>query len=158
MLQGQGGALANMLTSTSAFTQNLAARDQLIGDVITNLNTVLGTVDEKGRAVRLQRRRIAEAHLRPVRGARPHRRRHRTAGLGRERPDRHAGQVASSAAGRHRERAAAGAAPRRTQGRRQQGDRAAGRELPAAQRAWRLRLVLQHLLLLDPDEGQRSGR
>ncbi|MGA5537224.1 MCE family protein [Mycolicibacterium nivoides] len=48
MLQGQGGALANMLTSTSAFTQNLAARDQLIGDVITNLNTVLGTVDEKG--------------------------------------------------------------------------------------------------------------
>lgn len=48
LLQGQGGALANMLTSTSAFTQNLAARDQLIGDVITNLNTVLGTVDEKG--------------------------------------------------------------------------------------------------------------
>lgn len=48
MLQGQGGALANMLTSTSAFTQNLAARDQLIGDVITNLNTVLSTVDEKG--------------------------------------------------------------------------------------------------------------
>jgi phospholipid/cholesterol/gamma-HCH transport system substrate-binding protein len=48
MLQGQGGALANMLTSTSAFTQNLAARDQVIGDVITNLNTVLSTVDEKG--------------------------------------------------------------------------------------------------------------
>ncbi|WP_135452332.1 MCE family protein [Mycobacterium sp. DL99] len=48
MLQGQGGALANMLTSTGAFTQNLAARDQLIGDVITNLNTVLSTVDEKG--------------------------------------------------------------------------------------------------------------
>ncbi|MGV0744428.1 MCE family protein [Mycolicibacterium sp. XJ870] len=48
LLQGQGGALSNMLTSTSAFTQNLAARDQLIGDVITNLNTVLGTVDEKG--------------------------------------------------------------------------------------------------------------
>ncbi|HYJ55572.1 MAG TPA: MCE family protein [Mycobacterium sp.] len=48
LLQGQGGALASMLTSTSAFTQNLAARDQLIGDVITHLNTVLGTVDEKG--------------------------------------------------------------------------------------------------------------
>ncbi|MGZ8801350.1 MAG: MCE family protein [Mycobacterium sp.] len=48
LLQGQGGALSNMLSSTSAFTQNLAARDQLIGDVITNLNTVLGTVDEKG--------------------------------------------------------------------------------------------------------------
>ena len=48
LLQGQGGALSAMLTSTSAFTQNLAARDQLIGDVITNLNTVLGTIDEKG--------------------------------------------------------------------------------------------------------------
>lgn len=48
MLQGQGGALANMLASTSAFSQNLAARDQLIGDVIDNLNSVLGTVDEKG--------------------------------------------------------------------------------------------------------------
>ncbi|GAB3218502.1 MCE family protein [Mycolicibacterium hippocampi] len=48
LLQGQGGALANMLSTTSAFTQNLAARDQLIGDVITNLNTVLATVDEKG--------------------------------------------------------------------------------------------------------------
>lgn len=36
------------MSTTSAFTQNLAARDQLIGDVITHLNTVLGTVDEKG--------------------------------------------------------------------------------------------------------------
>ncbi len=48
LLQGQGGALSEMLSSTSAFTQNLAARDQLIGDVINDLNTVLGTVDEKG--------------------------------------------------------------------------------------------------------------
>ena len=48
LLQGQGGALSNLLSTTSAFTQNLAARDQLIGEVINNLNTVLGTVDEKG--------------------------------------------------------------------------------------------------------------
>jgi phospholipid/cholesterol/gamma-HCH transport system substrate-binding protein len=48
LLQGEGGALSAMLANTSAFTQTLAARDQLIGDVITNLNTVLGTVDEKG--------------------------------------------------------------------------------------------------------------
>jgi phospholipid/cholesterol/gamma-HCH transport system substrate-binding protein len=48
LLQGQGGALAGLLSTTGAFTQNLAARDQLIGDVINNLNTVLGTVDEKG--------------------------------------------------------------------------------------------------------------
>jgi phospholipid/cholesterol/gamma-HCH transport system substrate-binding protein len=48
LLQGQGGALSSLLSTTGAFTQNLAARDQLIGDVINNLNTVLGTVDEKG--------------------------------------------------------------------------------------------------------------
>ena len=48
LLQGQGGALSNLLATTGAFTQNLAARDQLIGDVINNLNTVLATVDEKG--------------------------------------------------------------------------------------------------------------
>lgn len=48
LLQGQGGALSNLLASTGSFSQNLAARDQLIGDVINNLNTVLGTVDEKG--------------------------------------------------------------------------------------------------------------
>ncbi len=48
LLQGQGGALSDMLSSTSAFTTDLAARDQLIGDVINNLNTVLGTVDAKG--------------------------------------------------------------------------------------------------------------
>ncbi|ULE35196.1 MCE family protein [Mycobacterium sp. IDR2000157661] len=48
LLQGQGGALSNLLSTTSAFAQNLAARDQLIGDVINNLNTVLATVDERG--------------------------------------------------------------------------------------------------------------
>ncbi|MFI2840015.1 MULTISPECIES: MCE family protein [Mycolicibacterium] len=48
LLQGQGGAIQSMLASTSSFSQNLAARDQLIGDVITNLNTVLGTIDDKG--------------------------------------------------------------------------------------------------------------
>ena len=48
LLQGQGGSLSTLLASTSSFTQNLAARDQLIGDTINNLNAVLGTVDEKG--------------------------------------------------------------------------------------------------------------
>lgn len=48
LLQGQGGALSTLLANTSSFTQDLAARDQLIGDTINNLNAVLGTVDEKG--------------------------------------------------------------------------------------------------------------
>jgi phospholipid/cholesterol/gamma-HCH transport system substrate-binding protein len=48
LLQGQGGALSNLLANTNAFGSTLGARDQVIGDVITNLNTVLGTVDAKG--------------------------------------------------------------------------------------------------------------
>jgi phospholipid/cholesterol/gamma-HCH transport system substrate-binding protein len=47
LLQGQGGALSNVLADTSAFSSALGKRDQLIGDAITNLNTVLGTIDAK---------------------------------------------------------------------------------------------------------------
>jgi len=48
LLQGQGGAISQVLSSANSFTTDLAARDQLIGDVINNLNTVLKTVDDKG--------------------------------------------------------------------------------------------------------------
>jgi phospholipid/cholesterol/gamma-HCH transport system substrate-binding protein len=48
LLQGKGGALADLLSSTGSFTHTLAARDQLIHDVVDNLNTTLGTLDEKG--------------------------------------------------------------------------------------------------------------
>jgi phospholipid/cholesterol/gamma-HCH transport system substrate-binding protein len=48
LLQGQGGALSNLLANTNAFGSTLGARDQVIGDVINNLNTVLSTVDAKG--------------------------------------------------------------------------------------------------------------
>ncbi|BBX41524.1 MCE family protein [Mycobacterium simiae] len=47
LLQGQGGALSDVLANTSAFSTALGQRDQLIGDAITNLNTVLGTIDQK---------------------------------------------------------------------------------------------------------------
>lgn len=47
LLQGDGGPLADLLSSTGSFTQTLAARDQLIGDVIGHLNTVLGTVGQR---------------------------------------------------------------------------------------------------------------
>ena len=47
LLQGQGGALSNVLADTSAFSSALGQRDQLIGDVITNLNAALGTIDQK---------------------------------------------------------------------------------------------------------------
>lgn len=48
LLQGQGGALSNLLADTNAFGSTLGARDQVIGDVINNLNAVLTTVDSKG--------------------------------------------------------------------------------------------------------------
>jgi phospholipid/cholesterol/gamma-HCH transport system substrate-binding protein len=47
LLQGQGGAISDLLASTGSFTQTLADRYQVISDVIHNLNTVLGTVDAK---------------------------------------------------------------------------------------------------------------
>lgn len=48
LLQGKGGALSHALADTAVFTSTLADRDQLIGDVIANLNTVLGTVNQRG--------------------------------------------------------------------------------------------------------------
>jgi phospholipid/cholesterol/gamma-HCH transport system substrate-binding protein len=47
LLQGQGGALSDLLSSTGSFTQTLSDRYQVISDVIHNLNDVLGTVDAK---------------------------------------------------------------------------------------------------------------
>jgi phospholipid/cholesterol/gamma-HCH transport system substrate-binding protein len=47
LLQGQDGALSSVLTDTANFTQTLAAHDQTIGDVIVNLNALLGKLDEK---------------------------------------------------------------------------------------------------------------
>ncbi|MDM4140077.1 MULTISPECIES: MCE family protein [Mycobacterium] len=47
LLQGQGGALSNVLADTSAFSSALGQRDQIIGDTIENLNTVLKTVDQR---------------------------------------------------------------------------------------------------------------
>ena len=47
LLQGQGGALSDLLSSTGSFSQSLADRYQVISDVIHHLNTVLTTVDQK---------------------------------------------------------------------------------------------------------------
>ena len=54
-LQGQGGTINSFLAQTAALTSTLADRDQLIGEVIVNLNTVLGSLgdqsDQFGKAV-----------------------------------------------------------------------------------------------------------
>lgn len=46
VFQGQGSTLVNLLGSTSAFSNTLADRDKLIGEVVDNLNVVLGTMNE----------------------------------------------------------------------------------------------------------------
>jgi phospholipid/cholesterol/gamma-HCH transport system substrate-binding protein len=45
VLQGEGGTVQELLSNTASLTSTLADRDQLIGDVITNLSTLMQTVD-----------------------------------------------------------------------------------------------------------------
>jgi phospholipid/cholesterol/gamma-HCH transport system substrate-binding protein len=45
--QGQGGTIGSFLTQTAALTNTLANRDQLIGQVVINLNTVLGSLGDQ---------------------------------------------------------------------------------------------------------------
>lgn len=47
LLQGQGGALSQLLSETGTFSQTLGDRYQVISEVINNLNEVLGTIDAK---------------------------------------------------------------------------------------------------------------
>ena len=49
VFQGQGAALTQLLQTTASFTNTIADRDRLVGSVIDNLNTALGTLDaDKG--------------------------------------------------------------------------------------------------------------
>ncbi len=45
--QGQGAAISSFLAQTGAVTHTLADRDELIGQVITNLNTVLASLGDQ---------------------------------------------------------------------------------------------------------------
>ena len=47
VLQGEGGTVASLLRRTASLTNTLADRDAVIGRVITNLNAVLSTLDER---------------------------------------------------------------------------------------------------------------
>jgi phospholipid/cholesterol/gamma-HCH transport system substrate-binding protein len=44
-LQGEGGTVQSLLASTASLTSTIADKDQVIGQVIDNLNGVLGTLD-----------------------------------------------------------------------------------------------------------------
>jgi phospholipid/cholesterol/gamma-HCH transport system substrate-binding protein len=45
--QGQGATISSFLAQTASVTSTLADRDELIGQVITNLNVVLGSLGDK---------------------------------------------------------------------------------------------------------------
>jgi phospholipid/cholesterol/gamma-HCH transport system substrate-binding protein len=47
VFQGQGGTLVGLLAHTASVTQTLAHRDQVIGSLITNLNSVLDHVGKR---------------------------------------------------------------------------------------------------------------
>ena len=49
VFQGQGGTLDGLLAHTASVTQTLARRDQVIGSLITNLNSVLDHVGNRNR-------------------------------------------------------------------------------------------------------------
>lgn len=47
VLQGEGGTIRSLLEHTASLTNALADRDKLIGNVVTNLNETLQTVDQR---------------------------------------------------------------------------------------------------------------
>jgi phospholipid/cholesterol/gamma-HCH transport system substrate-binding protein len=49
--QGQGATISSFLAQTAAFTNTLADRDELIGQVIVNLNSVLGSLGDQSNQV-----------------------------------------------------------------------------------------------------------
>lgn len=51
VLQGEGATVESLLAHTASLTSTLAERDAVIGQVITNLNTVLTTVNANGDAL-----------------------------------------------------------------------------------------------------------
>jgi phospholipid/cholesterol/gamma-HCH transport system substrate-binding protein len=51
VLQGEGGTVDSLLAHTGSLTSTLADRDQVIGDVIENLNSVLANVNGQGDAL-----------------------------------------------------------------------------------------------------------
>jgi phospholipid/cholesterol/gamma-HCH transport system substrate-binding protein len=48
VLQGEGGTVEDLLSHTGSLTTTLADRDEVIGNVITNLDSVLKNINSKG--------------------------------------------------------------------------------------------------------------
>jgi phospholipid/cholesterol/gamma-HCH transport system substrate-binding protein len=48
VFQGEGSNVSDLLTETASLTTTLASKDQVIGQVIDNLNSVLGNINSRG--------------------------------------------------------------------------------------------------------------
>ena len=48
VFQGEGGTINDLLRHTASVTSTVARKDQVIGEVVNNLNGVLGTVNQRG--------------------------------------------------------------------------------------------------------------
>lgn len=47
VLQGEGGTVESLLSHTASLTKEIASKDQVIGEVITNLNDVLDVINKR---------------------------------------------------------------------------------------------------------------
>ncbi|MGZ6772842.1 MAG: MCE family protein, partial [Mycobacteriaceae bacterium] len=47
VFQGEGGTVNSLIASTSSLTNSIADKDKVIGELLTNLNTVLDTVNQR---------------------------------------------------------------------------------------------------------------
>lgn len=48
VFQGEGGTINSLLRHTASLTSTIAGKDKVIGEVIGNLNEVLGTINQRG--------------------------------------------------------------------------------------------------------------
>ncbi|MBA0126959.1 MCE family protein [Haloechinothrix sp. YIM 98757] len=48
VFQGEGGTIDSLLAHTASVTSTIADRDEVIGEVVTNLNHVLDTINQRG--------------------------------------------------------------------------------------------------------------
>ncbi|GAA2598170.1 MCE family protein [Actinomadura fulvescens] len=49
VLQGEGGTVESLLRTVGELTTTIAGRDRVIGQVISNLNTIVGTINDRDR-------------------------------------------------------------------------------------------------------------
>ena len=75
VLQGEGGTVRGLLEHTASLTTALADRDELIGEVVTNLSETLDTVNQRHEQLSTLVVELKDWMQRPRRRPQDHRRR-----------------------------------------------------------------------------------